>query len=77
MWMEDRDVAHAIVINMARGELVGGVGFLVDVSSARERRGIMFGIVEGWEGVVLLVVIVELEGWFENGKMIPLCFCCV
>lgn len=37
----------------------------------------MFGIVEGWEGVVLLVVIVELEGWFENGKMIPLCFCCV
>ncbi len=68
MWMGDRDAAHAVVINTARGELVAGVGFLVDVSSARERRGIMFGIVEGWEGVVLLVVAIE---------MVSLCFRCV
>lgn len=45
--MEARDVAQAIVINRARGELRGGSECLVDVSIAIERRGIMFGIVKG------------------------------
>ncbi len=46
--MEPRDAPQAIIANTARGVLLGGPGQFADVSSAAERRGIIFGIMKRW-----------------------------